>query len=320
MDPSELEYKRNLLEAHKRRLETLNIKKARMGMNTPSEIITELEDINKEINKIENEIKGVVDFEAIAFSSESEGENFSGIFAFLDNYLVLQVQKLTDLIQYNTRLQTNFNILKDLLNHIENNESDVNASDISSFIQEKMIASMNSIKLHQCYFILARSSYILKEYEECSKHIEHAIKMEERSEYRILNAEALYGIAKDIYKLSLEKMEENPTESKPIFLIAKENLLQAVNNWERAKKLGSSSREVKSLREDLKYMQKEIDDRLREIESIELREQEQRERDAREEQERLQREKEEKEEEEVRETEERERRIFQQGDYNQFEG
>ncbi len=318
MDSEALKHKYALLEVYTKRLRVLEIQHANMGIYSRPDILTEIEDINKNIHEIENEIKDTRNDDEILSPSLTE-ERFNGIFDFMDDNIIEQVEKLVILIQHNAKLQSNYDILKSLLDLIEDNDIDANMEDICEFIQSKIIDVMRIEKFHQCYYILARSSYMIGAYDDCSRYIELAITIEERAEYRFKNAEALYGLARGIFNSELNNLEYQILQSKPNLFMAKEKLLQAIANWEKAKKIGFGGRGMKSLREELTNLRKEINDRLQEIELIELEEQEKRRRDKQAARKRQPLEAKERIEEDAKEAEDQARRIFQQDDNNELE-
>ena len=87
----------------------------------------------------------------------------------------------------------------------------------------------------------------------------------------------------------------------------------------KGKKIGFGGRGMKSLREELTNLRKEINDRLQEIELIELEEQEKRRRDKQAARKRQPLEAKERIEEDAKEAEDQARRIFQQDDNNELE-
>lgn len=324
MDSSELEYKYDLIKLHKRRLEKLDMQKARMGISTPSEILTEREDIIKEIHNIESELKNIDDLESL-ISQEVSDEKFSGMFKFFDKNLMSQVYKLVELIQSNAKLQANIDILNDLLIYIENSGNETNKKEIFPFIQRKIEDIMRFGQFHQCYYVLARSLYMIGEYRQCSEYSERSIKLEKRSEYFHLNADAIYELAKynieesekDRARYFLEHEQETYDRKEYIKYIVQlrsdysneqSNVIRAINNWEEASALGFSGRDFRSLGKNIRDLRNKISAHIEELEDIEkqereLEKQEQRERDESVERERQQMV--EKEEEEVLEAEER---------------
>lgn len=63
---------KTLLIAHRRRLDQLEIKKASLGLDTPPETITEIEDIEKEIVKTAASLKALDTVETLSGESDSE--------------------------------------------------------------------------------------------------------------------------------------------------------------------------------------------------------------------------------------------------------
>jgi hypothetical protein len=151
---------------------------------------------------------------------------------------------------------------------------------------------------------------MIQKYDDSANYIDEAIKVEDRPEYRYMNAESLYKWTKKI--LEQENSDNDVHESKQRFMSAKDKVQLARENLEQARTHNFSSREIRSLRQDLNDLLTRINGRLQEITDIEeeeyLRRERERERELFEkaERERLERDQREEREELKREDEEKE--------------
>lgn len=265
MDPETLAHKQDLIELYTRRLRVLEKQQASQGASCPPEVITEIHDIERKLNSLQQEIRDTQKKRSSASvgSTAITPSDLGGDTALSQDHQIAQhVRQLIEMIQQSSRVQTYIDVCDELLRYIEDSRNEDELSKMFlPFFKDKTDYILHSThETHRFHYILARTYFLAGDYYSALENLERVLDIATLFEYKYLYAECLFRIAYADYKeFDLSQRPKDPGSRQQLTNV-KILAQNAMGNLMEARKLvGGGSHSYKNLRQNIDNLLSEIE-------------------------------------------------------------